>query len=416
VPPFSVIIKAAVHACLSLPMTPSPLARFASALSTRLDLAAAIEETCGQVLAKLTGPPNLVFVFVSADRATQCASLAHSLADRLGTERIFGCTAESLASTAMEVEGETALSLWAASLPAASITPFHLKFERSPEGGLITGWPDDYSTKWPSDSVLFCLGDPFSFPADSMLERLNEDRPGVAVIGGMASGAATPGENRLILGREVYDEGAVVALVSGVRIRSLISQGCRPIGKPMVITKAQQNVIYELGGRPALVQIKEIFDTLPGREQALVQRALHVGRVVSEYRDRFESGDFLVRNVIGIDPKVGAIAVGDYLRVGQTVQFHIRDALTATEDLKQCLAAAKPAGAQPAGALLFTCNGRGMNLFGEPHHDAGLVNATWNNLPLAGFFAAGEIGPVSGQNFVHGFTASLALFEDGDSE
>jgi small ligand-binding sensory domain FIST len=310
-----------------------------------------------------------------------------------------------------EIEGETALSLWAASLPGASITPMHLAFERSPEGGLITGWPDDYAAQWPAGTVLFCLGEPFTFPTDSMLERLNEDRPGIPVIGGMASGGSAPNENRLILGSNVFTEGAVAALVSGVHIRTVISQGCRPIGKPLVITKSERNVIHELGGRPALVQLKEIFDTLPTQEQQLVQRALHVGRVISEYQDRFESGDFLVRNVIGIDPQAGAIAVGDYFRVGQTVQFHIRDARTADDDLRQCLARAKQTGASPAGGLLFTCNGRGLHLFGEPNHDVGCVARAFGDLPLAGFFAQGEIGPIGGKNFVHGFTASLAIFD-----
>jgi small ligand-binding sensory domain FIST len=216
----------------------------------------------------------------------------------------------------------------------------------------------------------------------------------------------------LLLGRAVLAEGAVAALVSGpVRLRTVVSQGCRPIGRHYVVTKAERNVIYELGGKPALIQLKEIFDTLPAREQVLVQRALHLGRVVSEYQDRFEQGDFLVRNVVGLDPSSGAIAVGDYIRTGQTVQFHVRDQEAADAELKQLLATAAKRSPGPAGALLFTCNGRGTRMFSQPNHDAECLAKSLGNVPVAGLFAQGEIGPIGRQNFLHGFTASVAIFE-----
>jgi small ligand-binding sensory domain FIST len=199
-----------------------------------------------------------------------------------------------------------------------------------------------------------------------------------------------------------------------VKLHAVVSQGCRPIGRSFVVTKAERNVIFELGGKPALVQLREIFDALPTSEQRLVQRALHVGRVVSEYKERFEQGDFLIRNVVGIDAASGAIAIGDYIRPGQTVQFHIRDQEAADAELKQLLSAAKKKSrAQPAGALLFTCNGRGSRMFSQPHHDAAAIAQCLGPLPLAGFFAQGELGPIGQQNFIHGFTASVALFEAG---
>jgi small ligand-binding sensory domain FIST len=227
----------------------------------------------------------------------------------------------------------------------------------------------------------------------------------------MASGGAQPGENRLLLGAQTHAEGAVAVHVSGpVRLKTVVSQGCRPIGRPLVVTKAERNIIYELGGKPALVQLRAIFDTLPTSEQRLVQRALHVGRVVSEYQDRFDQGDFLVRNVLGIDAASGAIAIGDYLRPGQTVQFHIRDEHAADAELAQLLSAAKQAsGSPPAGALLFTCNGRGTRMFSQPHHDAAAVERAFGPIPLAGFFAQGELGPIGQHNFIHGFTASIGL-------
>lgn len=387
--------------------------RFASALSTTENLASALEEASATALAQLRISPDLAMVFVSADRAEQCPEIAARLCELLETTNLLGCTAESLVGVGREVEGETGLSLWLAHLPGVTLAPMHLKFERTPEGGLITGWPDGYATEWPEGTSMLCLGEPFTFPADMMLERLNEDRPGVPVIGGMASGAASPGENRLILGREVFAEGAVGCLLSGaLRVRTVLSQGCRPIGKPLIVTRCDRNVIYELGGRPALLALKELFDTLPNQEKELALRGLHLGRVVSEYLDRFEAGDFLVRNVMGTDPSTGAVVAGDYFRVGQTVQFHLRDGRTADDDLKQCLATAGSSGASsPQGALLFTCNGRGMRLFGEPDHDATAIQEQFGAIPLAGFFAQGELGPIAGKNFMHGFTASLALFE-----
>jgi small ligand-binding sensory domain FIST len=214
----------------------------------------------------------------------------------------------------------------------------------------------------------------------------------------------------------VHRDGAVaVMLHGGVSLRTVVSQGCRPIGRHFVITKAERNVIYELGGRPALLQLKEIFDDLPTREQQLVQHGLHVGRVVNEYQDTYAQGDFLIRNVMGIDPDHGSVVIADFVRTGQTVQFQIRDAQTADEEMRQLLSSVrKDRTAKPAGALLFTCNGRGTRLFPAPHHDAGVIRHVLGDIPLAGFFAAGELGPVGGKNFMHGFTASIALFDTAE--
>jgi len=215
-----------------------------------------------------------------------------------------------------------------------------------------------------------------------------------------------------MLGEEEFRSGAVAVLVHGpVEIRAVVSQGCRPIGRHFVVTKAEQNVILELSGKPPLAQLQEVFDTLTPREQELVQSGLHVGRVINEYQETFGRGDFLVRNVVGADRKSGAIAIGDFVRPGQTVQFHIRDAETADEELRELLSAARDSGGgSPLGALMFTCNGRGTRMFSQPHHDAGALGEVLGGIPLAGFFAQGEIGPVGGHSFLHGFTASIALF------
>ena len=195
----------------------------------------------------------------------------------------------------------------------------------------------------------------------------------------------------------------------GVRVRPVVSQGCRPVGRPLVITKAQENLIVELGGVPALQRLREMYGDLDEVDRELVRSSLHVGRVASEYRDTFRRGDFLVRNVMGADPDTGVIAVGDLVRTGQTVQFHVRDAASADEDLRELLCGT-PRPVSPAGALMFTCNGRGSRLFAEPSHDARTLQDCLGPLPTAGFFAQVEIGPIGSRTFLHGFTASIALF------
>lgn len=385
--------------------------RFASAVSTAEDTNQAARDVL-EGLGTHDTVPDLALVFVSPHHAREADALASALSRGLGTMNLLGCTGETIIGNGQEFEESPAISLWAAWLPKTTIKTFGLEYERTPEGGAFRGWPDDLTGAWPEDALLLLLGDPFSFPADVFLSRINEDRPRVRVAGGMASAGHAPGQNRLLLGNETYAEGAVaVYLQGGVSMRTIVSQGCRPIGKPFVVTKAERNVIIELGGKPAFAQLREIFESLPTRDKQLVQTSLHVGRVVSEYRDHFEQGDFLIRNVIGLDPKQGAIAIGDYIRPGQTVQFHVRDADAADGELKQLVAAVAAAGGAPAGGLLFACNGRGTRMFPEPHHDARALAEKFGPIPVSGFFAMGELGAVGDQNFVHGHTASIVLFE-----
>jgi small ligand-binding sensory domain FIST len=229
-------------------------------------------------------------------------------------------------------------------------------------------------------------------------------------MGGMASGGMGPGETRLFIDDRVVDEGAVGARLPGVRIRPLVSQGCGPVGDVYTVTRAEGNVIHELGGRPPLLRFQELADGLSPEDRTLLGRGLYVGRAIDEYKVEPGRGDFLIRQVMGVDQRSGALAVGDRIEVGETIQFHVRDAATADEDLRALLEleAVEPAD----GALLFTCNGRGSRLFPVFDHDASLVSGKLGGLPLAGFNCAGEIGPVGGKNFLHGFTASVALFVD----
>jgi small ligand-binding sensory domain FIST len=211
----------------------------------------------------------------------------------------------------------------------------------------------------------------------------------------------------LVLGSEVFSDGGVAVVVGGVDVTTVVSQGCRPIGDPMTITRGERHLIHELAGRPALDRVQELVASLGPGELALAQKGLHLGRVIDEHKLDYARGDFLIRSVLGADRTTLAVAVGDQIDVGDTVQFQVRDADSADEDLRELMASG-----WGEGALLFTCNGRGTELFGEADHDAGIVSDALEGAPLAGMSCAGEIGPVGGTSFLHGFTASVALFSD----
>lgn len=386
-----------------------PSHQFASALSTLPDTQAALRDVCTKALVDFDGTPDLAFLFFSAHHVEAIDTVPAQVCDAIGTDNLLGCSGESILGVGQEVEMEPAMSLWLARLPGTTVLPMRLEYERATNEGAFIGWPNDLPDNLPAQAALLILGDPFSFPADLLLELVNHEHPGVPVIGGMASAGQTPGSNRLLMGRDVFEQGAAVVLLQGgVQIKTVVSQGCRPIGQHFVITKSERNIIQELGGVPAYRRLEELFQTLPTRDQKMVQHGLHVGRVVNEYQDEFEQGDFLIRNVVNVDPNECAIAISDYVRPGQTVQFHIRDAVTADAELRQLLSQVEEA---TVAALLFTCNGRGTRLFSEQHHDALAIKNVVGEIPLAGLFAAGEIGPIGGKNFMHGFTASIALFQ-----
>jgi small ligand-binding sensory domain FIST len=388
---------------------------FAAALSTAEPTLQAIEEVCARTRARLDGDADLAVLFFSTHHMRSADVLARALQERLSPRCLLGCVAESVIGGGQEIENSPAVSLWVSrwSRPV-TMTPFHLVLERTADGPSLFGWPDELTGADSQQTAVLMLGDPFTFPIDLFLRRVNEDAPGVRVLGGMASGIRAPGQCRLLFQEAVKDQGAAGVLLQGaLGLRSIVSQGCRPIGHPLVITRAQDNLILELGGKTPLAQLQELWPTLTAEEQRLFQQGLHIGRVLNEYQSDFQRGDFLVRNVLALERETGALAITDRVRVGQTVQFHVRDAATADEDLHALLRLDLSAHERkPGAALLFSCNGRGTRLFDVPHHDAGVLRAEAGDLPLAGFFAQGEFGPVGGLNFIHGFTASIALFEE----
>ncbi len=386
---------------------------FLSLLSTLADTAQALQEIRRQIVAQWTGTVEVALSFFSMHHLAAVEKIALSLSE-MNPRALLGCPGETIIGNDREVEQGPALCVWLGRwTEAIEVTPFHLALEQTSEGYSLLGWPDELVEATPSESLLLALADPFTLPVDDFLSQINDEHSGLPVVGGMASGGREPGVHRLILGKRVLSEGAIGVLLQGpIRCRHVVSQGCRPIGKPLVITKARDNMILELGGKPPLAQLQLLWPELNPRDQQLVQQGLHVGRVINEYQEGFQRGDFLVRNVIGIDRNTGALAITERVRVGQTVQFHVRDATTADEDLRLLLQSQSKAHAtKPQGALLFSCNGRGTRLFPAPHHDAATIQSECGPVPLGGFFAQGELGPIGGQNFIHGFTASVALFE-----
>jgi small ligand-binding sensory domain FIST len=369
----------------------------------------AVRRAVAEARAPLGGPPSFAMLFASPHYSASAQALVDAVTAETGGVPLIGCVAAAVAGAGREVESGPAVSLWLAA-DVGPVETFAMEFVRTASGGAFGGYrfgPD-------RAGVHLMIADPFTFPAGDLLAHLNQHVPGTVVMGGMASGGLRTGRSRLFADGRVLTAGAVGAHLPGAEIHPLVAQGCRPVGDPFTITRADQNLIFELGGRPPLGRLRELAAALPARDRDLLAQGAHLGLVIDEYQAEPGQGDFLVRGVAGADPESGAIAVAGEVEVGQTVQFHIRDAESADEDLRRTLerAAAALGDRRPAGALLFTCTGRGSRMFGTPDHDAGLLAQTLGQIPVAGFFCDGELGPVGGRNFLHTFTASIALFPD----
>ncbi|MXZ16534.1 MAG: hypothetical protein F4Y76_13655 [Acidimicrobiales bacterium] len=388
---------------------------FTVGLSQHADPGIATGEIVGRVLETLGVQPDVAVLFTSGEHMGNTDEIAAAVLELLNPGAFIGTTAVSVAAGEREIEEETAAVLWVGSLGGGNAP----RARALRLGGVPDPAADDEALAAALDEVhaagdlsMIVLADPYSYPVDAALGHWAERWPDVSVLGGLSSGAPMPGGNRIVVDGDVHRDGAAALIVGGsATVTHLVSQGCRPIGQPYIITEAEGNVVKSLGGMPPFERLQQVFSKLDPADQRLVQRGLHVGRVTDERKIDFERGDFLIRGVLGADRESGAIAIGDEAPIGATVQFHVRDADTANEDLRAALAHSP----QTEGALLFTCNGRGTHLFDAPHHDASaLVDQT--SAEVAGMFCAGEIGPVGARSYVHGFTASMALFSDADGQ
>lgn len=345
---------------------------------------------------------DLAFVFGGGTNAVDVAAGAAAVRERLHPRALIGCGVQGVLGAGRELE-HGGVAVWAASLPGAELVPFRLAATVGEGQITIAGVPELDGAE-----AVILIADPHTFPVDVLLTHLNDAHPGLPLIGGLASGGP---EAELVKGDEAETGGAVGVVVRGTRVVTCVSQGARPIGPEMAITDGAKGVIHELASQPALERLREVVDELPPQDRALAARGLMLGVVVDPNKPDYERGDFLVRAITGADEDTGALSVGADIRIGQTVRLQVRDAAAAHEDLMETLDRAfADLEHTPAGALLFTCNGRGKSMFGVPDHDAQAVADALRGAPTAGFFCAGEIGPVGARSYVHGLTATLAVF------
>lgn len=380
--------------------------RWVTALSTADCLSDAIAEVA-EAAARDLGrfDPDLVLLFVSDRYDDEVDTAAELLRQRLQPRELIGCSAGGLIGADREIEGEHAVSLIAAQLPDVTVTAFHVY----PGDGDLDRLLEQLPVPLGQNTIWLLLPDPIAFPTPQFISGLEQHYPGSAVFGGLASGHHLG--TALFAGESVYTSGAVgVALSGDIAVQSVVAQGCRPVGNPMFVTSCRHNVIDSLDGRTPLAVVHELYQRADQEDQTLFESSLFLGLVMRDDQQTYRQGDFLIRALIGLDPEQGSMAVGGTVRARQVVQFHLRERHAASADIEQCLTQARESRVSaPAAALLFSCLGRGQGLYGYPNHDSQMVQRLMGPLPLGGFFCNGEIGPVGGHAYLHGYT-SVVVF------
>ena len=404
--------------------------QWVNALSTRPSLESALKEVVEQASRSLNGPADLGLIFISSAFASEYSRLMPLLAELLPVPALIGCGGGGVIGTnrsgfTEEVEGSPAVSLSLARLPGVNVRTFHVGAEQLPDlDSPPDTWVDLLGVPAEEEPQFIILADPFSAKINDLLQGLDYAYPGAPKVGGLAGGDGSRGA-ALFSNYRLYREGTVgVALSGNIVLETIVAQGCRPIGRPYRVTEGERNILLKLeeqtddsgsvgAVRSPLESLRELVQTLSEADRELAQHSLFVGLVSDEFKVLLEPGDFLIRNLLGVDPKVGAIAIGDRVRPGQRIQFHLRDARTSAEDLEMLLEryqrAAEDRGNSSAGALMFSCLGRGEGLYGQSNFDSQLFGRYLKNIPLSGFFCNGEIGPVGGSTFLHGYTSVFGI-------
>ena len=389
--------------------------RFTSGISDAVTAREAAELATQQVLDQLDGTScELACLFASPIYRTSWHDLLDFVNQRLKSRVLIGCSGSGIIGGGQELEWVPAISLVAAHLPDVHLYPFIVTPEELELSGAGGFWVDKIGASPEAHPSFVLVADPYTCQPTKLIEELNATYRTRPIIGGLVSGGQGPGEHFIFMNTEVYTEGAVgVAMTGNITMDTVISQGCRPIGQSYIITRAEDNVVWELGGRQALAVLHEVLAGLSLEDRELAQQgSIFAGLAITEMRQRFASGDFLIRNIVGIDPDGGGIAIAEGVEVGQTLQFQLRDPSTSRRELRRLLQQINqpPHAVPPAGCLLFNCTGRGKSLYGVSHQDVKTIQLVNGKVPIGGFFCNGEIGPVGGTNFLHGYTASLALF------
>jgi small ligand-binding sensory domain FIST len=393
--------------------------RWASAVSGVESTRAAALEVSASLVASLGGvPPDIAFVFFSPHHRSSAIDIVSAVAETLEPAHTIGCSAGGIIGAGREIEERPGLSVTAGRLPGVSVRTFRLDQGDLPDADAPPrAWEAMLGVPIRDRPDFILLADPFSFQTEELLHGLDYAYPGSAKAGGLASAAAGPNENALLADGDLLRAGAVgVALSGAIVVDTVVAQGCRAIGKAYRVTRAHGNFIAELDGLAPLQVLRELLPALSERDQRLARGALFLGVSIDPMAEEPAAGEYLIRNILGVSPDNGALAVGELPRVGQSVRFHLRDALSSAEDLDTRMGEyrgrleATPGSARPAGALLFSCLGRGQNLYGRPDHDTDAFRECLGDVPLGGFFAQGEIGRVHGTTHLHGFTSSFAVF------
>ena len=390
--------------------------RWASILSEERESEAAAVDASARLRAELVAEPDLAIVFVSNHHASSYDIIASILAQELGGAVLIGCSGHSVIGGGHELESQPGLALAGATLPGVAIHAFGMAAgDLPPVDAPPDAWPEQIGVDPVVRPNFLLLADPFSFDAEHFIRGMDHAYPESVKVGGVASGGQQPGEHALWLGAETRRSGLVGLSLSGnLVIDPVVAQGCRPVGTPLFVTHCHDNVLQRLDGQPPVELVEGLFEAASAADRELFQSSLFLGLEMQPDQGEYKQGDFLIRNIIGIDPDDGTLAIAAPLRQSQVVQFHLRDAKASAQDLERCLDryGAEQGAPKARGALLFSCLGRGVGLYGTPDHDSRAFHAKVGDVPLAGFFCNGEIGPVRTQTFLHGYTSAFAIFRE----
>jgi small ligand-binding sensory domain FIST len=393
--------------------------QWANALSTRPSLEAAVTDVVERAVSSLTAPADLGLVFISSAFASEYSRLLPLLAEKLSVPVMIGCSGGGVIGTStegqtQEVESEAALSLTLAHLPGVNLQVFHIMSEELPDlDSSPDAWINLIGVQPSATPQFILLSSSFSSGINELLQGLDFAYPDSVILGGQASAGGMGGRVALFCNDRLYREGTVgLALTGNIVLETIVAQGCRPIGEPMQVTKAERNIILELDEKVPLVVLRDLINSLSEKERTLAQHSLFVGVAMDEFKLSLQQGDFLIRSILGVDPAGGAIAIGDLVRPGQRLQFHLRDAEASSEDLEFLLERyqnQQTTQSSACAALMFSCVGRGEGLYGKPDFDSALFKRYFQDLPIGGFFCGGEIGPVGGRTFLHGYTSVFGI-------
>lgn len=393
--------------------------QWANALSTHHSLEAAVTDVVEKAVSSLTAPPHLGLVFISSAFTSEYSRLLPLLAEKISLPVLIGCSAAGVVGMAsdsdtQEIEAEPAISLTLAHLPGVDIRAFHILGDQLPDlDSSPNAWIDLVGVPPSLAPQFILLSSAFASGTNDLLQGLDFAYPGTVIVGGQTSGGFVSDRIALFCNDRLYRQGTVgLALSGNISLETIVAQGCRPIGEPLQVTKAERNIILELDEQVPLVVLRDLIGSLSEEEKILAQHSLFIGLAMNEFKLSLTQGDFIIRNLLGVDPSAGAIAIGDRIRPGQRLQFHLRDAQASAEDLEFLLQEYQTQNynqSSPLAALMFSCVGRGTGLYGESNFDSQLFRRYINNIPMGGCFCGGEIGPVSGRTFLHGYTSVFAI-------